>query len=284
MGLIRLNFGALILIITAKGISETAGVQQSQAKRNILEDSFLSHTIPEFDPTPPQNVSALVGKTAFLTCVVRNLKPTQRVSWVRHRDVHILTAGEQTFTSDQRFSAKHNSDDEWVLVIKYIQERDAGIYECQIPTQPPQSYPINLNIIVPHVRIQGSPDLHVDRGSTINLTCVISHSPEPPAYIFWYHDNTVVSYESPRGGITVVTENGRETQSHLIIRNARPSDSGNYTCKPSIFKTAAVRLHVLTGELPAAMHTSGAVSPGRPFHLTLQLPVLLILLVTSVNR
>ena len=26
-----------------------------------------------------QNVSALVGKTAFLTCVVRNLKPTQRV-------------------------------------------------------------------------------------------------------------------------------------------------------------------------------------------------------------
>ena len=27
-----------------------------------------------------QNVSALVGKTAFLTCVVRNLKPTQRVS------------------------------------------------------------------------------------------------------------------------------------------------------------------------------------------------------------
>ena len=28
-----------------------------------------------------------------------------------------------------------------------LQERDAGIYECQIPTQPPQSYPINLNII-----------------------------------------------------------------------------------------------------------------------------------------
>lgn len=258
LALLRFNLAALIVLLSAKGISETVGVQQGRDGRNVLEDSFLTNTIPEFDPTPPRNVSALVGKTAFLTCVVRNLKPTQRVSWVRHRDVHILTAGEQTFTSDQRFSAKHNSDDEWVLVIKYIQERDAGIYECQIPTQPPQSYPINLNIIVPHVRIQGSPDLHVDRGSTINLTCVISHSPEPPAYIFWYHNDEVVSYESPRGGITVVTENGRETQSHLIIRNARPSDSGNYTCKPSIFKTAAVRLHVLTGELPAAMHTSSA--------------------------
>ena len=34
---------------------------------------------------------------------------------------------------------------------------------------------------------------------------------------------------------------------YYVARNARPSDSGNYTCKPSIFKTAAVRLHVLTG-------------------------------------
>ncbi len=49
-----------------------------------------------------------------------------QVSWVRHRDVHILTAGEQTFTTDQRFSAKHNTDDEWVLVIKYVQVRSSG--------------------------------------------------------------------------------------------------------------------------------------------------------------
>ena len=34
-----------------------------------------------------------------------------------------------------------------------FQERDAGIYECQIPTQPPQSYPINLNIIGPSIII-----------------------------------------------------------------------------------------------------------------------------------
>ena len=51
-----------------------------------------------------------------------------------------------------------------------------------------------------------------------------------------------------RGGITVITENGKDTQSHLIIKNAEESDSGNYTCKPSIFKTATVRLHVLNGK------------------------------------
>ncbi len=41
----------------------------------------------------------------------------------------------------------------------------------------------------------------------------------------------------------MVTENGEETRSHLIIKNARATDSG-----PSIFQTATVRLHVLHGE------------------------------------
>ena len=40
----------------------------------------------------------------------------------------------------------------------------------------------------------------------------------------------------------------KRKNNHDNVRNVRRSDSGNYTCKPSIFKTAAVRLHVLTGE------------------------------------
>ena len=71
-----------------------------------------------------------------------------QVTWIRHRDVHILTVGQYTYTTDQRFLARHNpTTDEWTLVIKYVQERDAGIYECQIPSRIPRSYPINLNIV-----------------------------------------------------------------------------------------------------------------------------------------
>ena len=56
--------------------------------------------------------------------------------------------GQYTYTTDQRFLARHNpATDEWTLVIKYVQERDAGIYECQIPSRILQSYPINLNIV-----------------------------------------------------------------------------------------------------------------------------------------
>ena len=78
-----------------------------------------------------------------------------QVTWIRHRDVHILTVGEYTYTTDQRFLARHNQNtDEWTLVIKYVQERDAGIYECQIPSRIPRSYPINLNIVGKCTKLQ----------------------------------------------------------------------------------------------------------------------------------
>lgn len=44
---------------------------------------------------------------------------------------------------------------------------------------------------VPTAAILGGPDVHVDKGSTINLTCAVKYSPEPPAYIFWYHHDEV---------------------------------------------------------------------------------------------
>ncbi|KAF0759328.1 zwei Ig domain protein zig-8-like [Aphis craccivora] len=41
----------------------------------------------------------------------------------------------------------------------------------------------------PRTDIIGGPEIFIDRGSTINLTCVVLHSPEPPSYIFWNHNN-----------------------------------------------------------------------------------------------
>lgn len=56
-----------------------------------------------------------------------------QVSWVRHRDIHLLTVGRYTYTSDQRFRAIHHPHSEdWILQIKYPQHRDSGIYECQV--------------------------------------------------------------------------------------------------------------------------------------------------------
>ena len=69
----------------------------------------------------PLDLIALIAHCLIFYCFLFYIWLIIKVSWVRHRDVHILTAGEKSFTTDQRFSAKHNTDDEWVLVIKYVQ-------------------------------------------------------------------------------------------------------------------------------------------------------------------
>ena len=104
-------------------------------------------------------------------------------------------------------------------------------------------------IAVPTATILGGPDLYVGAGSTINLTCAIHFSSEPPAYIFWYYNEHVLSYDSPRGGVSVITEKGGDvTTSWLLIQTAQPSDSGEYSCKPSNANTASIKVHVLNGK------------------------------------
>lgn len=101
----------------------------------------------------------------------------------------------------------------------------------------------------------GGPELYVGAGSTINLTCTIHFSWEPPAYIFWYYNNSVVSYDSPRGGVSVITEKGSDvTTSWLLIQAAQPTDSGEYSCRPSNANTASIRVHVLNGNIYLVEH------------------------------
>jgi hypothetical protein len=52
-----------------------------------------------------------------------------------------------TYTTDQRFQTTHHkTTDEWTMQIKWSQPRDAGMYECQVSSQPIKSFFVNLNV------------------------------------------------------------------------------------------------------------------------------------------
>lgn len=71
-----------------------------------------------------------------------------QVSWVRHRDIHLLTVGVETYTSDQRFVALHfPHTEDWALQVKYPQRRDSGTYECQVSTTPPIGHSMLLSVV-----------------------------------------------------------------------------------------------------------------------------------------
>ncbi|KAK8745912.1 hypothetical protein OTU49_000099, partial [Cherax quadricarinatus] len=100
---------------------------------------------PSFQDTP-HNITALVGDSAFLPCTVSHLGD-RSVTWMRKRDLHILTAGVYTYSADERFRVLHpeNSDD-WTLHIRFTTERDAGVYECQVNSDPKISRKVTLTV------------------------------------------------------------------------------------------------------------------------------------------
>ncbi|XP_044017289.1 zwei Ig domain protein zig-8-like isoform X3 [Aphidius gifuensis] len=242
-----------IIFLLSVILNETTGHLSRNFISNFLQENPTPDSGPYFDISGQQNTTGLVGKTVHLVCRVKNLG-NLTVSWVRHRDIHLLTVGRYTYTSDQRFEALHTPHSEdWILKIRYPQRKDTGIYECQISTTPPIGYKLHLKIVEPITEIVGGPDLFINKGGIINLTCVVSMNPEPPAAMIWSHEHRAINFDSPRGGISLVTEKGEVTSSRLLIQKAIQKDSGLYTCAPSNASPYTVRVHILN-EHPAAMH------------------------------
>ncbi|KAL2742253.1 acetylcholinesterase-like isoform X3, partial [Vespula maculifrons] len=71
------------------------------------------------------------------------------VSWIKRKAVQeLLTVGLTTYANDERFQATHfHHSEDWTLQIKYVQGRDAGLYECQVSTHPPTSIFLNLEVV-----------------------------------------------------------------------------------------------------------------------------------------
>ncbi|XP_068229476.1 uncharacterized protein, partial [Palaemon carinicauda] len=107
----------------------------------------------------------------------------------------------------------------------------------------------------PQAIIPLGPELYVDQGSPLIITCVVPDSPEPPENIFWYHKDKMVSYDGSRQGVTITTDKGPTTKSILFIPDVTSHDSGIYVCAPQGMKEASVGVRVLNGELPQAMQT-----------------------------
>ncbi|XP_037291348.2 cell adhesion molecule DSCAM [Rhipicephalus microplus] len=244
---------------------------------------FAGHTAPSFDPATPRNVTTQLGQTVYLSCMVNNLGD-KTVTWIRRKDLHVLTVGLDTYVQDPRFQAIHlERSNDWALQIRYAQLNDQGLYECQVSSDPKMSLFVRLRVLVARAEIVGasSGQLFLKTGSTINLTCEISQSPEPPVFVFWYHNDRMINYDEAAKSHILVRKAGRNAAvSRLLVHDAVPSDSGNYTCGPSNADATSVAVFVLNGEKPAAIqHDSTPPSTARPSVCVSDVVVLLAVLV-----
>ncbi|XP_028967065.1 uncharacterized protein LOC100907985 [Galendromus occidentalis] len=255
---------------TSRGLHRSLSARHRKSIGNIHRDTDdplesgdfwapQSKVFPSFDNTTARNITTQLGQTAYLHCMVNNLGD-KTVLWIRRKDGHVLTVGMDTFTADDRFQTMHVDNHDWALQIKYVQTSDAGVYECQVSSDPKISYFVNLTVLVAKARIEGGPEMFIRTGSAINLTCTISESAEAPAFVFWYHNEKMINYMPQKGDTTLQKTSADTTVSRLYIRRALVIDSGNYTCGPANAEPVSISVHVVAGEKPAAMQHDA--SPG----------------------
>lgn len=238
----------LSIIILTWNIKKTDCIKQNSSI--VTKDYFeIDRKFPPiFINNTRTTVTVASGNTATLKCRVHNLEG-RTVSWIRKKDLHIMTMGSDVYSNDRRIQVHHprgnNERDDWLLHIHQAKPKDSGAYECQINTEPKKSKGYKLHVKVSRAQILGDQDVLVQAGNDINLICRSEELSGTLNHVIWYRNNIQIENLLYRGGISVVTER-RRRYSRLLVSKVTKDDGGNYTCAPSNARADSVMVYVIS--------------------------------------
>lgn len=208
---------------------------------------------PDFLPAPA-NVTFHKGELAVLRCTVFNLG-TKNVLWRRFEDSFPLTVGPMTVVSDDRLQVGHvDYKSQWDLMIKNVQPKDEGIYECQVAsTDRTMRRLVYLTVLdpeteTPEIQITGSQ--FVEKGDRIVLQCNATGEYYPPDEMDWFRNGERISSQRHRG-VRISKQysiSKRTFTSVLVIDRANMHDDGTYVCRSSNMQITSTKVHVLNAE------------------------------------
>ncbi|XP_046399300.1 uncharacterized protein LOC124165819 [Ischnura elegans] len=225
--------------------------------------------------------------------------------------IHLLTVGRQTYSSDSRFSLAYRYPNNWRLQILYANKRDEGLYECQVATHPIRVRKVYLKVTAPHIRIvdENRHEVHeryFKVGSEVEFTCLATQleerdglpdveeganltttTPRPPkgpprrgffalkgaaARVLWRHGDSAITHTTSGRGVGIrVSQGGKNVALTLRIEAVTREDGGNYTCSIGTLAAATVFIHILNGELPAAVQYGVSTTPFDATSIWLQI-------------
>lgn len=216
------------------------------------EDNLGRAFQPEFI-TPIANVTVAIGRDAVFTCLVEHLGG-YRVGWVKADTKAIQAIHDHVITHNPRVYVSHGDHSTWSLHIKGVQLEDAGVYMCQINTDPMKSQTGVLTVLVPPDFLSGetSSDVMVREGGQVTLTCHAKGVPQPT--VSWRReDGKDIILRQVHLGKTVQKPNKIVVSEYkgeeLKLTNVFRHEMGAYFCiasngvPPAISKRIIVNIH-----------------------------------------
>ncbi|KAK0168928.1 hypothetical protein PV327_002684 [Microctonus hyperodae] len=172
-------------------------------------DNFGGAFQPEF-AAPLANLTVPLGRDAMFTCLVEHLGG-YRVGWIKADTKAIQAIHDHVITHNPRVSVSRSDHSTWNLHIKGVQLEDAGLYMCQINTDPMKSQVGTLTIEVPpdFVADETSGDVMIGEGGQVKLICRAKGVPQPR--VNWRREDgkDIIIRES------VSVSNGQKSKSEL---------------------------------------------------------------------
>ncbi|XP_020281032.1 lachesin-like [Pseudomyrmex gracilis] len=216
-------------------------------------DIFGGAFQPEFSG-PINNLTIALGRDATFTCLVKHLGG-YRVGWVKADTKAIQAIHDHVITHNPRVSVSHSDHTMWNLHIKFVQKEDAGLYMCQINTDPMKSQTGMLSIVEPpdFDPEATSGDVMVGEGSQVKLTCRARGVP-PPRVSWRREDGKNIIIREPFAGSTQnqksqVTSVSEVSGEELKLTKISRTDMGVYLCiasngiPPAVSKRISINVH-----------------------------------------
>ncbi|VDN84846.1 unnamed protein product [Brugia pahangi] len=199
-------------------------------------------------------VQVSLHEPAYLHCTIPHLKQNI-VAWTRLRDEALLTAGEQSFTSDSRFQILlEPSKVDWVLIIRRAERSDSGCYLCEVNTEPRSTvYAVYLNVIERTINLMANMI-----GSEVLLNCTVTIGSEANSVsgeVEWWRDGQPIDFKNSKKYISKVKRDSKTIVYTLRILSASSEDDGSYSCKTVDAPESTHMLHVNTSNFCVKFRT-----------------------------
>nr|XP_027234137.1 obscurin-like [Penaeus vannamei] len=227
-----------------------SGTYTCEVTTDRSESSKSSNMTVTDEAAVEARITAATGSSVEFSCEAS--AEDGRVSWIRERDLHILSVGSLVFTADPRFSVEQDlRTGAWKLRLARVAQADAGDYSCVTSEHDSRPTLYRLVVVDPTIGMEFPDNITVEVGSTAVLSCRVLHLGQ--GTVSWIRDED----HYVTAGLFTTTSDYRFTPSvedsnvwQLRIRDARPEDTGAYSCHVSGWTPAARTVWLTVADAP----------------------------------